>query len=331
MVMPAFDHPWALLLLAAALPALAGRGEHWHGISSIAEIPIDLASTSLDVALRALSALAIVCIVLGLAGAHSGPRSIARIGHGAHIVLLLDRSLSMDEGFALTGKTAKRSKTVAASHIIEAFFARRPHDSFGLVAFSTQPIVVMNLTEHRQAMAAAMAAMAQKGLANTDIGAGLETALSLFGQDDPQASRVLLFVSDGAGDIPLAVQTRIRTQALLQRVHIYYLYLRSGDAPSLAADIAGHNDPTQPAALDAFFRSLDVPYRGFEATDPDAITAATAAIDKIETRPITYREPVPRIDYDGLCYGLAMCCLLCVLLARLAERDFMPLARAKSR
>jgi mxaC protein len=78
----------------------------------------------------------------------------------------------------------------------------------------------------------------------------------------------------------------------------------------------------QPAALNAFFRSLGIPYRGFEAADPGAIVAATDAIGRLENKPVTYHETVPRVGYESLCYGSAAACLLIVLLARLAERDF---------
>jgi len=316
------DHRWALALLLLCVPALRGAGDDWKGVSALLAIPVDPISHALDIALRLVLAGIVAAIVLGLAGLHGGGREIERHGQGAHIVLLLDRSLSMDEGFAIAGAKPRLSKTEAAAQLIEDFFARRRHDSFGVIAFSTQPIPILPLTEHREAVAAAMAAMQQKGLADTDIGSGLQAALKMFENDDPAASRVILFVSDGAGRIPDAVQVPIRAQMLLQRIHLYYLYLRSGDAPALAADIAGHEDPTQPAALDAFFRSLGVPYRGFEAGDPDAVAAATRAIGGLEIRPVTYHEMVPRVGYEGLCYGLAAAGLMVLLLARLAERDF---------
>jgi mxaC protein len=317
------DHPWVLGLLVLCLPALFGRDAQWRAVSSLITVPEDAASVWLDRGLRLIAAGAVTAIVLGLAGLHRGANEVERVGHGAHVVLVLDRSLSMDEGFARTGEKARMTKTVAATQLIEAFFARRTQDSFGLVAFSTNPILVMPLTEHRAAMAAAMTAMAQKGLANTDIGSGLEMALNMLAHDDPRSARVILFVSDGAGRIPDAVQARIRIQALTERIHLYYLYLRSGDAPALAADLAGANDPTTPASLDAFFRSLDVPYRGFEANTPGAVEAATQAIGGLETRPVAYHEITPRVDEQGLCYGLACFGLLTLLLARLAERGFL--------
>jgi mxaC protein len=320
------DHIWVLCLLCLCLPALLGRHAQWNTVSSLLAVPNDGFSFWIDRGLRLLAATVVAAIVLGLAGLHRGADEVERVGRGAHVVLVLDRSLSMDEGFARTGQKAKASKTQAATHLIEAFFAQRPQDIFGLVAFSTNTILVMPLTEHRAAMAAAMTAMNQKGLANTDIGAGLEMALSMFAADDPRSARVILFVSDGAGRIPDAVQARIRTEVLTERIHLYYLYLRSGDAPALAADLAGSNDPTTPASLDAFFRSLDIAYRGFEAADPGAVEAATQAIARLETRPVTYHETRPRVDETGMCYAIACLGLLGLLLARLAERDFITLA-----
>jgi len=316
------DHAWVLPLLILCVPALRGQEAAWVGISSLLRVPEDPLSLWVDRFLRVLAALAIACIVLGLAGLHEGARSIARSGRGAHIVLVLDRSLSMDEAFARTGEKARMSKTVAAAQMIEAFFASRPHDSFGVLAFSTQPIAAMPLTDHREAVAATMAAMAQKALANTDIGAALESAISLFVADDPAATRVLFFVSDGAGHIPENVQADLRTKMLLQRIHLYYLYLRSGDAPPLQGGASNAADTAQPAELDAFFRSLGVPYRAFEAENPGAITSATDAINRLETHPIAYWEKVPRVDLQGPCYLFASFCLAALVLASLAERDF---------
>jgi mxaC protein len=314
------DHAWVLSLLILCIPPLLGNIGRAQSLSSLASFPTDATSRILDICLRILAATAIGATILGLAGPHSGAGAIERTGSGAHIVLLLDRSLSMDEGLALTGQKARLSKTAAATKLIQSFFARRPNDSFGLVAFSTQPIPIMPLTEHREAIAAALSAMNNKGLADTDIGAGLEAALTQFENDDPQASRVILFVSDGAGRIPDAVQADLRTKMLLQRIHLYYLYLRSGDSPALSN--SSGDDMTQPSALNAFFKSLNIPYRGFEASDPGAITAATDAIGRLEIRPLTYHETIPRVGYESLCYGLAAAALILLLASRLAERDF---------
>ncbi len=319
----AVDHPLVLLLLVFCIQALAGSGARWIGVSSLLATPSDAASGGLDLALRILSASAIAAAVIGLAGLHRPQQTVLRSGTGAHIVLVLDRSLSMDEPFALAGQKAQETKTAAAARIIDEFFARRPHDSFALIAFSTSPMLAMPLTSHREPIAAAMAAMHQKALANTDIGGGLSLALSLFAHDSSDATRVILFVSDGAGLIDHRVQDYIRRESVRQHAHLYYLYLRSGDDPSLAEDMTS-NDTSHPAALDAFFHTLGIPYRGFEARDPGSIAAATDVIGKLESRPFTYAEKVVRVDLDGVCYAVAACCVLLVLLAQFAERDFTP-------
>jgi mxaC protein len=321
----AVDHVWSLTLLLLAVPALLGRNKSWRAFPALRAAPVDGASRWLDVFLRLLAAGAIAGIVLGLAGLHRRQHEVARAGRGAHIVLVLDRSLSMDEPFALDGHKATESKTAAAARLIDQFFARRPQDRFGVVAFSTAPIEVLPLTSHRAAVAAALQAMRMPALANTNIGGGLTTALSMFAQDDAAATRVILLVSDGAGYIAEDMQDQIRAAALQQRAHIYYLYLRAGDEPPLMEDMGSHTDATHPAALDGFLRSLGVPYRGFEAADPAAVAAATDAISALETRPITYTETVRRLDYDRACYAVALFCLLLVLLARLAERDIVRL------
>jgi mxaC protein len=317
----AVDHPWLLGLLILCIPALLGRSDTWHGMSSLASVPRDRASGLLDGSLRILAAGAVSLIVLGLAGLHRTHTTVLRTGTGAHIVLVLDRSLSMDEKFARTGQTGQETKTAAASRLIGELFASRPHDEFGVVAFSTEPIPVMPLTAHREAVAAALAAMRRPALANTEIGGGLARGLAMLSQDGGGAARVLLFVSDGAGVIPEETQDYLRAEAPRRHVHIYYVYLRAGDDPPLQEDMTGRTDSTRPAALDGFFRSLGVPYRGFEADNPDAVAAATRLIGQLESRPSVYAETVPRRDEATFCYMAAALCLCLLLVARLAERD----------
>ena len=322
--MAAFDHPWMLLLLACCWPALRGTGMRWQGHASLSVVPQDRLSSGLDWALRAVAAAAVAAMVLGLAGLHDGPLGVQRQGLGAHVVVALDRSLSMDEPFALRGEKAGETKAEAASRMLAAFFARRPHDSFGVVAFSTSPIPAMPLTAHRDAVTASIRAMADRGLANTDIGAGVAMGLAQFDGDPATAARVLLLVSDGAGAIPEPTRDYIRAAAHRSGAHLYYLYLRSGDDPPLAEDEDYSHNLGRPAGLDAFFRTLGEHYAGFEARDPGAIDAATRRIDALETQPMTYRETLPRRDLDGACYGVAALCLAIGLLAQLAERQMSP-------
>lgn len=320
------DHPLVLLLLLGIVPPLLGWGAAWSGFASLASVPHDTVSIWADRTLRTLAALPVAAIVLGLAGLHEGTRTVERTGTGAHVVVALDRSLSMDEPFALRGEKARESKTQAAARMVGAFYDRRPHDSFGLVAFSTSPIPAMPLTEHREAMHGAIAAMRGRALANTDIGAAIALGLAQFARDPGGAARVLLLVTDGAGAIPEATRDFIRAAVAREGVHLYYLYLRAGDDPPLAEDRDDSADLSRPGGLDSFFRSLGAPYQGFEARDAGAIDAATHRIESLETHPITYRETLPRRALDRFCYTVATLSLLASLLARLAERALPPMA-----
>ena len=330
---PSFDHPAVLLLLAACVLPLIGWGSRWLGFASLLDIPPDPASHLLDAALRVLAALPLAFIVLGLAGLHTGQQTMQRTGTGAHVVVALDRSLSMDEPFASRGERveqgphadhARESKTVAAARLLAAFYARRPHDRFGLIAFSTAPIPAMPLTDHRAAVSAAIAAMGGKALANTEIGLGIAMGLTQFDGDQPGAARVLLLISDGAGAIPEQTRRFIRDAIGRTQAHLYYLYLRSGDDPPLTETADESADLTRPAGLDSFFRSLGAPYEAFEARDAGAVDTATRRIGALETHEITYSEMVPRRDLEAVCNGAAAALLLLSLLAQLAERGLTP-------
>lgn len=316
----AFDHPALLALLLACVPPLLGSGARWLPMASLAQAPADLASRAADAVLRGLAALAVAMLVLGLAGPHTGQQSVARIGTGAHVVVALDRSLSMDEPFALRGERARESKTQAAARLLTDFYDRRPHDSFSIVAFSTSPIPVMPLTLHRDAVHAALSAMRGPALANTDIGAAIALGLAQFARDPPGNARVLLLVSDGAGAIPEATRDYIRAAVTKYDAHLYYLYLRAGDDPPLSEDRDDSADLTRPGGLDSFFRGLGTTYQGFEARDADAVDAATRRIASLETRPIAYDETTPRRDLSAVCFWVAATCLLLGLVAQAAER-----------
>jgi mxaC protein len=73
--------------------------------------------------------------------------------------------------------------------------------------------------------------------------------------------------------------------------------------------------------LHRFFESLGVPYRAFEADNPEAIRTAVETINRLETSPALYVEQTPRRDYSNHAYALALCALSVLLAARLAERS----------
>lgn len=338
-----FDEPWLLLLLPlAVLPFLVSAGEPLPN-AWLVFAPRDRLSAALGVLLRMLAALAIAALVLALAGPYRPEYSVERVGRGAEIVLVLDRSRSMDQGFAPgrppkgisgTGPEAlnyyfsqsparlRDSKGKVARQLLADFTVQRPQDRFALVAFSTLPMTVLDFTSRQEMIQAAITAgNIGRGLSETNIGRAIEAALALW--DGPYTgSRILLLVSDG-GD-RLDPETREHLAQLLrrQRAAIYWLYLRSANSPGLTLgedETAAAAESVPEKLLHAFFESLETPYRSYEAGTSEALEQAIADVNRLENLPITTQELVPRRELAPWAHGLALACVLLLLGARAME------------
>ena len=97
-----------------------------------------------------------------------------------------------------------------------------------------------------------------------------------------------------------------------------------GPSPFHIFDKPGPDVPDTPQALperhlNLFFHTLRVPYRAFEAENPQAVADAIAEIDKLERNPIRYQERIPEKDLAWLAYAVAAAALALLLLAKLLE------------
>jgi mxaC protein len=319
-MMPGALHPWLLLLLPLAAVPWWRRAAPARSYSWLALVPRDRLSTAVDLALRALGSLAIALIVLGLAGLYLPQGSVERIGRGAEIVLLLDRSSSMDQPFttvrprgdwlALRPTRARDSKGHLARQLLAELAAKRTHDSFAMVLFSTYPIPVLGFTHKPDVVQAAIAASSNgRGLSETDLGQGLITALQLFAHRAYTGSRVLLLVSDGGAHLDPDTQKRISYLLRRYRVTLYWIYLRSYGSPGLIPDRqigSGDADTVPEHFLNQFFAHTGTPYRAYQAENPQALKRAIADVGRLQNLPLRYRERVPRRSLSDLCYGLAL-------------------------
>jgi mxaC protein len=317
-----FAEPWALLLgLTAALPWLK-RGQRALTYSAVSLIPDDPLSALIDRVLRFAAAGAVVCLALGLAGPYLREQWVERIGTGAHIVLLLDRSSSMNENFTgryLGAKTGE-SKSAVARRLLAEFVARREHDLFAMVDFAAAPIYVLPLTEDRDAVQAAIAAAGGRGHGVTNIAPGLAMALDFFTGQPLTGSRIVLLVSDGAARIDDETQDRLRQWFQETQATLYWIYLRNPKSGRLAERPANPNESTTPEYfLHQYFQGLGVPYRAFEADNPEAMQRAIAEVERLENLPLRYREKLPRRDLSGGCYGMALFLVLLLVAAKATE------------
>ena len=320
----ALSAPWVLLLLPLALLPLLFSSQREQSYPSIGGIEADPLSLAIDWTLRIAGAIAIVALILGLGGLHRLGRTIEKSGEGAHIVLLIDRSSSMDNTFAgRAPEGGEESKSAAARRLLKDFIIHRDHDLVGVAAFSTSPMHILPMTEHKDAVMAAVDAMDRAGLAMTNVGRGLALSLDMQEADTSPAARVIVLVSDGAAVIDRKVQDKLRAAFARRPINLYWLFLRTAGTPGISTVPAPGEEDTPQAMperhLDKFFKSLGIAYRAFEAENPEAIALAISEIGKLERSPITYLERIPHEDLSARVFAVAAAALLVLLAAKLSE------------
>lgn len=340
----AFDDPWLLWLLPLALlPLIAPVGTLLSN-GWLRYAPRDRASQALGWALRGATTLAVAALIVALAGPHRPEYHVERIGQGAEIVLLLDRSRSMDQGFApalalppginpnspqaldhyfsQAPARLREPKGQVARRLLGEFTAQRPDDRFALVTFSTLPMRVLDFTaSHEVIQAAIEAGNVGRGLSETNIGRALEVALDMFEGRPYNGSRIVMLVSDGGDRLDPETRERLAKLARRQRVSIYWLYLRSANSPGLAlaeGDTAAAESVPE-LLLHGFFNSLPTPYRAYEASDSRALQRAIDDVNRQEKLPISYDELVPRRELAPWAHALALLLVALLLAARSLE------------
>jgi mxaC protein len=329
----AFSAPLVLLLLPLALAPLILSGQRAQSYPSLATVDTDMLSSIVDWALRLAGAIAIAALILGIAGIHRVGRTVAKTGEGAHLVMLIDRSSSMDNTFAgRTPEGGEESKSAAARRLLKDFIREREHDLVGVAAFSTSPMHVLPMTDHKAAVMAAVDAMDRPGLAFTNVGRGLLLALDMQEADTSPAARAIVLVSDGAAVIDRKVQEQLRADFARRPINLYWLFLRTAGTPGISTLPAPGEEDTPQAMperhLDKFFRSLAIPYRAFEAENPEAVRSAITEIGKLERSSITYFERIPQEDLRGSVFAIALSAMLILLAARAAEIRLVPQEKA---
>ena len=324
-------YPLLLALLALCVIPLLRRPQRVIVYSWLDLLPADCLSRWLDAGLRIIGAGAIAALILGMAGLHRPEYQVERIGRGAHMVLLVDRSRSMDQPFGKgysrnavgVSAGAPRSKGRVARALLSEFVALRRNDLFGLVAFSTFPIPILELTgNHDIVQAAIKAGNIGRGLSETNIGAGLERALEYFENVPYTGSRIVVLVSDGAAELSQSTRLRIINMMNRLRVSLYWVYIRSAHGPRIfEAPPPGKPAEVSPEhRLHAFFTDMGAPYKAYTADSPKALEQAIHDVAQLQNLPLRYMALIPRRDLSRTCYLVALALLAMLVSAKLLER-----------
>jgi mxaC protein len=316
-----FSHPYFLWLLPLAILPLIFQRAHSKNYSWLDMLPADPLSDLIGLILKILAVLILCSIIIGLASPHSNQQQVERIGVGAQIALILDRSASMDDPFSggalSAGQAVGEIKSAAAARLITQFVKSRQNDMMGMITFSNSAMYVLPLTENKDAIVAAVRATAGNALFQTNIGSGMTAAAGLFDKVPDSGSRAVILLSDGAGRVDANTQQKIRDWYDRYHISVYWIVLRQpGGISIFDENFKPREDSALPAEieLNEFFKTLKTPFQAYEADDPKSLQLAIADINRKEKKPIKYFEKIPGKDFSNIFFLIAAI-LIALLLA----------------
>jgi len=311
-------HPWLLALLPLAILPWFNHNLD-KTVAWVDMVPADPMSNIVSVVLKLLSSLVIFSLLVALAGPSLPEQRVERVGEGAEIVLLLDRSRSMDDPFAVKHQAAlvsvgkDDSKRRVARDYLTEFVKNRPDDRFGFVFFSTKAINLLPLTYDKNAVLATINANALgKGLSDTNMAEALLSSARMFDGQTYRGSRIVLLVSDGGQLLSDDAKEQISRLYKEKNLSIYWIYLKSNKEMTLDETEGGSllwvDIPER--KLHNFFKSIGVPYRAFEAGSLEAFAEALAEIDKQHYQTLIVEEILPHEPKADLLLWIAMLAML---------------------
>ena len=313
-----FTYPIFLFLIPFALVPILLANPNKNHYSWNEMLPIDSLSRVIGFLLKVLSSLIILLIILVLSQPTSDQRVVEKIGEGAQIGLVLDRSASMDDHFSGSNDKAGETKSGAASRLIINFFEARTNDMVGVITFSNSAMYVLPLTQNKEAIKAAVNATAGNALFQTNIGAGLTSSAALFSGIADTGSRAIILLSDGAGRIDAPTQQKIKDWFNRFQIGLYWIVLRQpGGISIFDENFVPRDDDKLPPQIELYeyFKTFKSPFKAYEAEDPKSLELAIQDISFKEKKPITYTERLPGKNYSLilLIFALVLASLLLCL------------------
>lgn len=316
---------WPLLLLPlAGLPWMLRGQPHWLH-PALQGLPQDPLSVWLERAWKITLSVLMLALSIALAKPFLNAQMVEKVGRGAHVMIVLDRSASMNEPFVSKGDAqARLPKMQVARDVLKSLVKQGQDDLMGMVTFSTSPILAAPLGNDRAYVQAALEATEAGGMGFTAVARGVGMALDYFADQPVTGARAIVLVSDGGAHLDGKTQDMLRAMFMRQQAALYWIYLRSENGVSLKQSLAeGENIDAYPeVALHEYFQTLHVPYRMYEAENPQAVKAAVRDIAKLKNKPARYLEPVSRQDLSQYAYWLAWlaaCALLGMLQLELKQ------------
>jgi len=311
--------PWVLVLLPLASLPFLFKSHQGQMYSWLEIMPADRISDIANVVVKVITAVILASIILALAAPQGANKKVQKVGKGAQTVLVIDRSVSMDHPFAgdSTSGRAAEIKSAAARRLITQFIDSRPDDMMGVVGFTNSALYGMKITTNRDAIHSAINAATGSAINQTNIGAGVTEAVTLFDNIQSSGSRAVILLSDGAGKLSPRVKRKIAEQLTNKKLNLYWIVLREPDDISIfTKEIYTKDQVPDSIVLDQYFKSLKVKYKAFEADNPTALQSALQYIDSKEKNIIQYSVNIPGHDYSRNLIVLALMLSIFILIIK---------------
>lgn len=310
--------PELLWLLPFCLLPLISYGVKQFSYPGLEDWPKDVVSNMLRWGVRVIAVLALASLVIAAAAPFSEGGTETKIGKGAEIVIVLDRSGSMAENLVKQDPTIRvrgKSRIEASREVLLKFMEQRSADTFGLVAFNASPIAVAPLSADRDLARAALQSAESNSSGFTALNRALEMGLDYFKDRPYTATRLILLVSDGDTKIKPEDQIILKQAFQDYRAQLVWIYVHTGYDFSLefeedSSKDDGAVDPN--VALNQLFHSLGMPYQAFEVNSEAGLRRAVEEVSRTTNKPTRYQYRLPRQDYAVYFYLLSMI-LLAVL------------------
>lgn len=317
-----FLTPGLLLLLPLTLLPWLRHRQDTIDFSCNPLLPVDREARWLDNLWRILASLAIALLVAGLAAPGLSSQQVERIGRGAEISILLDRSASMDANIrrklpeSWEAARPSQSKSEVVRQALLDLLAQRPENRYALTLFNVVASRVSPFTDDVELIRAGLEATGiGRGPSETNMGLALLTAIESFEGRSYSGSRAIVLVSDGGARLGKPIQDKIRKGLNELSISLYFVYIQSSpNSPDLERLGLQSDSTVEEVELHVFFSGLGVDYKVFQANDPESMANAVTQIDARQNLPLSYLETIPRIDFQRHCFIAALlACLLITL------------------
>jgi Ca-activated chloride channel family protein len=305
-----WEQPW-LLVLALLVPVLVWwtrrAGRRRASVLWVRPGPrVGLGLGAFVVrAVEVLPWLALIVALLALARPQQGLKQSEVESQGVDIVLAIDISPSMAaEDFQPANRLAVAKQTA------REFVRQREHDRIGLVAFAGTAFRQCPLTLDHDALEELMShldfGLAEEG---TAVGMGLATAVAGL-RESRTPTRIVILLTDGQSNRGAVDPMTAADIARAMGVKVYTVLVGRGGVVPVPVDDPILGRRTEMVRMDVDETSLrEISKRTsgkfFRATDPAALSAIYAEIDRLERAPVRSIEYKEYIDLGPMFLAVA--------------------------